>query len=86
MNAQDKPKQTQHITLLSLYNLGCSSGDALTVERILGQQPGVIEVYANPATEVAYIAYDPALTTEDQLAAAITHAGFGPRTNKRWKK
>lgn len=39
MNTQDKTKQTQRLTL-PLHNLGCSSGDALTVERILAQQSG----------------------------------------------
>lgn len=82
MNAQDKARQTQRLAL-PLYNLGCSGGDALTIERILAQQPGVIEVYANPATEVAYIAYDPALTNEEQLAVVIKRAGFGPRESKK---
>lgn len=78
MNTQDKARQTQRLAL-PLYNLGCSSGDALTIERILARQPGVIEFYANPATEVAYIAYDPALTDPDQLKVVVQHAGFGPK-------
>jgi copper chaperone CopZ len=82
MNTQDELKQTQRLTL-PLYNLGCSSGDALTVERILTQQSGVIEVYANPATEAAYIVYDPALTNEARLATVIKRAGFGPREGKK---
>ncbi|MBE2199495.1 MAG: heavy-metal-associated domain-containing protein [Anaerolinea sp.] len=82
MNTQDKTQQTQRLTL-PLYNLGCSSGDALTVERILARQSGVIEVYANPATEVAYITYDPALTNEEQLTVVIKRAGFGPGEGKK---
>ena len=82
MNTQDKAKQIQRLAL-PLYNLGCSSGDALTAERILAQQPGVMEVYANPATEVAYIACDPALTNEEQLTVVIKRAGFGPRESKK---
>jgi len=82
MNTQVKAKQTQRLTL-PLYNLGCSSGDALTVERILARQPGVIEVYANPATEAAYIVYDPALTNEAHLTMVIKRAGFGPKEGKK---
>ena len=82
MNTQDEIKQTQRLTL-PLYNLGCSSGDTLTVERILTQQPGVIEVYANPATEAAYIVYNPALTNEAYLTTVIQRAGFGPRESKK---
>lgn len=82
MNTQDKVKQLQRLTL-PLYNLGCSSGDALTAERILAQQPGVVEVYANPATEAAYIVYDPALTNEAHLTMVVQRAGFGPREGKK---
>lgn len=78
MNTQDKARQTQRLEL-PLYNLGCSSGDALTIERILARQPGVVEVYANPATETAYIEYDPALTNEEQLTGVIKRAGFGSK-------
>lgn len=77
MNTQDKIKQTQRLTL-PLYDLGCSSGDALTVERILARQPGVLEVYANPATETAYVKYDPTLTDEERLAAVVKNVGYGP--------
>lgn len=82
MNTQDAVKQTQRLAL-PLYNLGCSSGDALTVERILAQQSGVVEVYANPATEAAYIVYNPALTNEARLTMVIKRAGFGPREDKK---
>ncbi|HRQ41573.1 MAG TPA: heavy metal-associated domain-containing protein [Chloroflexota bacterium] len=82
MNTQDEVKQTQRLTL-PLYNLGCSSGDVLIVERILAQQSGVVEVYANPATETAYIVYDPGLTNEAHLTMVIKRAGFGPRDSKK---
>lgn len=82
MSTQDEVKQMQHLTL-PLYNLGCGSGNALTAERILTQQSGVIEVYANPATETAYIVYDPALTNEAHLTLVIQRAGFGPRESNK---
>lgn len=72
MNTQVEAKHTQRLTL-PLYKLGCRSGDALTVERILGQQPGVLEVYANPA----YIEYDPTLTNEEHLTAVAKNVGYG---------
>jgi copper chaperone CopZ len=82
MSTQTELKQTQRLRL-PLFNLGCSSGSALTVERILAQQPGVVEVYANPATEAAYIVYDPALTNEAHLTMVVQRAGFGPREGKK---
>lgn len=69
--------KTKHITL-PIYNLSCGGGGVLVIERILSRTPGVIEVYANPATEMAYIEYDPTMSTSEQLAAVIVQAGFGP--------
>lgn len=82
MKTQEKIEEKQHL-MLPLYNLGCGSGNALTAERILAQQPGVTEVYANPATETAYIAYDPKLTNEASLSLVIQRAGFGPRESNK---
>ena len=68
----------QHITL-PIYNLSCGGGGSLTIERVLVRTPGVVEVYVNPATEMAYIRYDPQQSNPEQLTAVIKHAGFGPR-------
>lgn len=76
MTISNRENRTQTLTL-PLINLSCSSSDALAVERFLAQMSGVIEVYANPATERAYITFDPALTNRDRLAAVIAEAGFG---------
>jgi hypothetical protein len=38
--------------------------------------PGVVRVYINPATEMAYVQYHPANTTAAQLIAAVEHMGF----------
>ena len=43
----------------AIYGLTCGGGGALTLERALGRIPGVITVYVSPATELAYIEYDP---------------------------
>ncbi len=46
------------------------------VERALARTAGVVYVYANPATETAYIEYDPALIDADCLARVVEHVGL----------
>jgi cation transport ATPase len=67
----------QRITL-PIYNLGCGGGGSLTVERALAKAPGVTQAYVNPATEMAYVVYDPALANPEQFAAVIDRMGYGP--------
>ncbi len=55
-------------------NLRC--GGALSVERALTRISGVVHVYVNPAIEMAYVVYDPALTDSDHLVAVIERTGF----------
>lgn len=65
--------KTTRITL-PIDDLRC--GGALTIERALTRTPGVIYVYVNSAMEMAYVEYDPSITTIDRLVAAIKHTGF----------
>lgn len=65
---------------LPIYGLGCGGGGALTAERALARVPGVVQAYVNPATEMAYVEYEPAVTGPEQLVAAIECSGF--RTGK----
>ena len=65
----------QRITL-TIYGLGCGGGGALTIERALTKLLGITQVYVNPATEMAYVAYDPGRTTLHQITAAIERVGF----------
>ena len=74
-------RNIQRITL-PIYNLSCGGGGSLTIERILAHTPGVVEVYVNPATEMAYIGYDADQCTRDQLTSIIARAGFGPRGSR----
>jgi copper chaperone CopZ len=46
------------------------------IERALTRTPGVVYVYVNPATEMAYVEYDPALADPNRLIQAVEHAGF----------
>lgn len=65
----------QHIAL-SIEDLGCAGSGAIIVERALAKVSGVIRVYVNAATEMAYVQYDPDRCDPAVLRAAITHAGF----------
>jgi copper chaperone CopZ len=67
--------------ILPLYQLSCSS-DVQTIERVLKREPGVVEVYANPATEKVYIQYEAALTNPDRLRAVLQEAGYGRRPQR----
>ncbi len=61
---------------LPIYGLGCGGGGVLTVERVLLRIHGVRRVYANPATEMAYVEYDPEACSVGQLCDGIERAGF----------
>src|SRR5579871_1295111 len=49
------------------------------VEKALARVPGVRDARVNLATERASVAYDPAMATLDQIAAAIATAGYAVR-------
>lgn len=56
--------------------LGCGGAGATTVERVLAATDGVLRVYVNPATETAYVDYDPADADAWVLDRAIERAGY----------
>jgi len=65
----------QRITL-SIDDFGCLGSGALVVERALAKTPGVLRVYVNAATEMAYVQYDADRCTVAALREAIASAGF----------
>ncbi len=66
---------TQRVTL-PITDLGCAGSGAIIVERALLHIPGVSRAYVNPATEMAYVEFDPARTEVGHLIAGIERSGF----------
>lgn len=62
--------------VLPILGLSCGGGGALGLERALLRVPGVLRVYVNPATEMAYVEYDPARVAPGELAAAVARTGL----------
>ena len=65
----------RRVTLM-IDGLALGGGGALIVERALARLPGVLRVTVNPATEMAYVEYDPAEAQAPQLLAAVEGVGF----------
>lgn len=53
-------------------------GEFQTIERILSDVEGVITVSMNPASEMAYLEYDPTQTDPKALFAVLKRSGFAP--------
>ncbi len=70
--------KTSHRARVTLPILGltCGGGGALSVERTLLRLPGVIWAYVNPATEMAYVEYDPEQTNQEALREAVEWSGY----------
>ena len=61
---------------IPVRDLGCGGAGAITIERALAATGGVRRVYVNPATETAYIDYDPTEADDWLLIEAIERAGY----------
>jgi copper chaperone CopZ len=61
--------------ILPLGGLDRDARGVHAVERALDEVPGVIRAYANAATEMAYVEYDPSQIGLDELKAAIESVG-----------
>ncbi len=68
-------ESTARVTL-PIIGLTCGGGGALTLERVLQRMAEVVRAYVNPATEMAYIEYDPARIDLPALKRLIESAGY----------
>ncbi len=66
---------TERVTL-EICGLGCGGSGALTIERRLARLAGVVRAYVNPATEAAFVIYDPAQISPADLSREIAELGF----------
>ena len=62
--------------IIPVFGLTCGAGGMSSVERALLRMSGVVEAYGNPATEAAYVTYDPSLVSVAELRRAIAQAGY----------
>jgi copper chaperone CopZ len=53
-------------------------GEFQIIERILSDIEGVIAASMNPASEMAYVEYDPTRTDPEALFAVLKCSGFAP--------
>lgn len=61
---------------IAVQGLGCGGAGALTAERALARLKGVSSAYVNPATEMAYVEYDPSVACPRDLVQAVEGAGL----------
>lgn len=61
---------------IRIEGLSCLGGGAIDVERRLARQPGVIDVYVNPATEKAYVTFDSTVCSVEDLGRVIERTGY----------
>ena len=71
----DSSARSQRVTI-PIYGLACGGGGALAVERALERTPGVLRVYVNPLTEMAYVDFDASRTDPSQLSQTIERVGL----------
>ena len=74
MNARETLKEQR--VIVPIVGLGCGGGGALDVEHAIAKVRGVAQVYVNPATETAYVRFDPNACELARIIAAIEASGF----------
>jgi plastocyanin len=67
--------KTERVTL-AIEGLSCGGGGDLAADRALAHVPGVVRVYVNPATEMAYVEYAPGACSLTNLQTALQEAGL----------
>ncbi len=66
----------KHRPRIPVHTLGCGGAAASTIARKLAATDGVVSVRVNPATETAYVDYDPAETDSWMLARVIEQVRY----------
>lgn len=61
--------------------LTCAA-EAVRLEHRLMSLAGIISVVVNPINEIAYITFDPNLTSPDQVGGSIEAEGFGASVHR----
>ena len=80
MGGDDDQHRRLTLPVIGLSLGGCG---ALTLERQMRQLSGVFEVYVNPATENAYVDYDPERVTPAAIANRIRESGYETEPSPR---
>ncbi len=65
----------RHVTL-TIDGAGGDEGRWADARRMLGKVDGVLLVFVNPRTEMAYVEYDPRLADPARLIATVEQAGL----------
>jgi copper chaperone CopZ len=68
---------------LSVIGLSLGGCGALALERQMRRLSGILEVYVNPATENAYVDYDPERVTSAAIAAKVRELGYETKVSTR---
>lgn len=61
---------------LPVIGLSLGGCGALTLERAMCALDGVVEAYVNPATETAYVTFDPDRIAEEAIRQTIRAHGY----------
>jgi copper chaperone CopZ len=61
---------------IPVYGFTCAGDEARIIEGALVRLSGIRQVYVNAGLEMAYVAYESAACSLQQIIAAIERAGF----------
>jgi hypothetical protein len=73
------PAPVQQLVKVHIGGLTCAS-DGVRLEHLIRDNIGVIDVFVNPITEIAYITIDSTLATPELIRRWIDATVYGPVT------
>lgn len=59
-----------------IFGFTCGATEAPLVQRCLSRSRGVVHAFVSPATEMAYVEYDPTVTDPTSLSKTICDVGL----------